>query len=296
MRASIAAVFLGGFGLLQTAMAQEAAPGIWSLPATFSRPLRLPGTPLPRPDPRRETHPAPEAPPADVASDMPPEPSACFVALSGNLADVQALPAIAGENGCEAPDVVQLDAIFLPDRRRIDVSPPAVLRCTMATAVANWVREDLLAAIAGEAPRSLDNFDSFECRGMNRVNGAKISEHGRANALDIRAVLLSSGKRLALTDPGVARDLRESLRRSACARFTTVLGPGSDGYHEDHVHIDLAQRQGGYRICQWDVRDPAPPLPRSRPPEAPAVIPATPEEYGRNEKGGVTGAASSRPR
>jgi hypothetical protein len=74
----------------------------------------------------------------------------------------------------------------------------------------------------------------------------------------------------------VAKDLRESLKRSTCARFTTVLGPGSDGYHEDHVHVDLAERRSGYRICQWDVREveekPAPspdavqiPLPRPRP-------------------------------
>jgi hypothetical protein len=53
-----------------------------------------------------------------------------------------------------------------------------------------------------------------------------------------------------------------------------VLGPGSDGYHEDHVHVDLAVRRGGHRMCQWDVREPAPelaasaapvPLPRPRP-------------------------------
>jgi hypothetical protein len=35
-----------------------------------------------------------------------------------------------------------------------------------------------------------------------------------------------------------------------------VLGPGSDGYHEDHVHVDLAERRGGYRVCEWDVREP----------------------------------------
>jgi hypothetical protein len=35
-----------------------------------------------------------------------------------------------------------------------------------------------------------------------------------------------------------------------------VLGPGSDGYHENHVHLDLLERRSGYRICQWDVRDP----------------------------------------
>jgi hypothetical protein len=64
------------------------------------------------------------------------------------------------------------------------------------------------------------------------------------------------------------------LRKSVCARFTTVLGPGSDGYHEDHVHVDLAERRGGYRICEWDIRTPeqapaaepdAVPLPRPRP-------------------------------
>jgi hypothetical protein len=58
-----------------------------------------------------------------------------------------------------------------------------------------------------------------------------------------------------------------------CARFTTVLGPGSDWYHEDHVHLDLAERRSGYRICQWEVWEPlpriAPLLPAVRPEDAP---------------------------
>jgi hypothetical protein len=58
-----------------------------------------------------------------------------------------------------------------------------------------------------------------------------------------------------------------------CARFSTVLGPGSDGYHEDHIHLDLMERHNDYRICQWSVWDPlpaiAPVLPASRPAEAP---------------------------
>jgi len=54
----------------------------------------------------------------------------------------------------------------------------------------------------------------------------------------------------ARNDPAIAGALKES----ACARFSTVLGPGSDGYHEDHVHLDLAQRRGGYKICQWALR------------------------------------------
>ena len=229
--------------------------------------------PLPRPRPF-EAAPRPIIPePVPAEQSAPAEPSACFLALTAGLAEAQQLPPITNENGCEAPDVVQLDAILLSDRRRVEVTPPAVLRCSMATAIANWVRGDLLAAISaqGGTLAKLDNFDSFECRGMNRVTGAKLSEHGRANALDIRGVVLASGKKLGLTDPEVGRDFRESLRHSACTRFTTVLGPGSDGYHEDHVHIDLAERRNGYRICQWDVRDPVTPLPRERPAEAPAA-------------------------
>ena len=41
-----------------------------------------------------------------------------------------------------------------------------------------------------------------------------------------------------------------------CTRFMTVLGPGSDGYHEDHIHMDLAERRSAWRSCHWDVRDP----------------------------------------
>src|SRR6185312_7385988 len=100
------------------------------------------------------------------------------------------------------------------------------------------------------------NYDSYECRGRNRVVGAKISEHGKGNAIDVRAFHLSDGRRIELTDAKADKPLREALRQEVCGRFTTVLGPGSDGYHEGHIHLDLAERHGGYRICEWDVREP----------------------------------------
>jgi len=119
----------------------------------------------------------------------------------------------------------------------------------------------------------LDNFDSFDCRGRNRVVGARMSEHGRANALDVRGVKFANGQFVSFTDRAVARELRERFLASLCVRFTTVLGPGSDWYHEDHVHLDLAERRSGYRICQWDIWDPmpkaAPLMPALRPGDAP---------------------------
>jgi hypothetical protein len=149
------------------------------------------------------------------------------------------------------------------------------MRCTMASAIVDWVRSDMvpLAASLGTTLADLDNFDSFECRGRNRVVGAKLSEHGLANALDVRGLKLANGKSINLTDRGESREVRDRVLASVCARFTTVLGPGSDWYHEDHVHLDLAERRGGYRICQWNVWDPlpavAPLLPAERPEEAP---------------------------
>ena len=170
---------------------------------------------------------------------------------------------------------MRLEAVVLPDKQRVAVKPAAILRCTMASAIADWVRTDIapLAQDLGSAITDLDNFDSFECRGRNRVVGAQLSEHGRANALDVRAFKLANGQSISLTDRTVSRELRESVLHSVCARFSTVLGPGSDWYHEDHIHLDLMERHNNYRICQWNVWDPlpqvAPLLPAERPDEAP---------------------------
>jgi hypothetical protein len=130
-----------------------------------------------------------------------------------------------------------------------------------------------LANQLGTVVSDVDNFDSFECRGRNRVVGAHLSEHARANALDVRALKLANGQSISLTDRTVPRELRETVLHSVCARFSTVLGPGSDGYHEDHIHLDLMERRNNYRICQWEVWDPlpriAPLMPAARPEEAP---------------------------
>jgi hypothetical protein len=194
---------------------------------------------------------------AEPASAAPPAPSACQLRLA-KVAAFKPLPVLIGPGECGAADAVLLESVVLPDEGKVAVSPPATLRCTMAEQVALWLREDVAAAALklGAALRGLDDFDSYECRGRNRVWGAKLSEHGRANALDVRGFRLANGAAVELTDVKVAKDWREELRTSACARFSTVLGPGSDGNHEEHIHLDLAERRGGYKMCEWDVRVP----------------------------------------
>lgn len=247
--------------------------------------------PQPRPRPKEAATPAPRADPAPAvilappmeafAADPEPAPAAqepvkvsvCQLKIGGEIAVIEAQPPLIGPGDCGATDVVKLEAIILKDKSHVAVTPPATLRCGMAEAVANWVREDVTAAVAdlGTTVRSLDNYASFDCRGRNRVAGAKISEHGMANAIDIRGVALANGKFAGLTDRTLSKEFRETVKKSVCARFTTVLGPGSDGHHETHIHMDMAVRRGGYRLCQWNVLDPVSeiPLPRPRPAEAP---------------------------
>jgi hypothetical protein len=216
----------------------------------------------------------PQATPGEAVAPVP-EVSACRKALTEEIAIAPSIPAIRGAGGCGGEDLVRLEAVVLSPTQRVAVKPAAILRCAMASAVADWVRADMAPLAAGLSTTlsELDNFDSFECRGRNRVKGAKLSEHGRANALDIRGLKLANGATLGLTDRTVPRAIREKVLATVCARFRTVLGPGSDWYHEDHIHLDLAERRNGFRLCNWGVYDPlpavAPLLPAARPDDAP---------------------------
>jgi len=265
--AGLIALVAGGAA---SALARDAVP----LPKP--RPAEAPATPEPPPEAEAPDGAAGAGPQASEPQQPEPKPpSACRLALTDKIAVAPSIPDITGPGGCGGPDLVRLEAIVMPDGSRVAVTPAATLRCPMAAEIADWVRGEMapLAATLGSRIADLDNFDSYECRGRNRVRGAKLSEHGRANALDVRGLKLTDGRMIGLTDREVPRQVRETVLQSVCARFTTVLGPGSDGYHEDHIHLDLAERRGGYRICHWELYEQmpqiAPLLPAERPAEAP---------------------------
>jgi hypothetical protein len=203
--------------------------------------------PLPRPRP-------PEAAPAADASrpEEPPPPSACRLRLTPALAVAPSLAPLTGPNECGAEDVVQLEAVLLPDKTRVAVTPPAILRCSFAEAIVQWVREDLAPAARelGAPLKSLDNYASYDCRGRNRVIGAKLSEHGKANALDVRSLRLANGQVVGLTDPHVGKDFRETLRKATygagpglgrLSREPRARGPGRAQTRAPHVPVGGAR-------------------------------------------------------
>ena len=203
-------------------------------------------------------------------------PTPCDQRLAG-MAAFEPLPWLIGPGLCGGRDMVELKSVLLADGVRVAIRPASVLRCAMAAELAAWIRDAAAPNVkkAGGALRAVDTYDDYECRSRNRISGAKISEHGKGNAVDVRAFTLAGGRVIRLTDPTVDKHLREGLRDAACRDFTTVLGPGADPYHAEHIHLDLIARHNGYRICEWDVRVPVSaakpgesvkvPLPRPRP-------------------------------
>ena len=237
MRLLIALVWLAGcgFATAETVPFPRPRPALWIEPQTF-----------------REA-----AGPDFNSSDVTSAPTECDERLS-TTAVIEQLPRLIGPDACGGSDMVRLNAVLLADGGRIALSPAPVLLCHFAESLAGWLRDEVAprAEKLGLALRAIETYDDFECRGRNRVGGARLSEHGKGDAVDVRALVLADGRAVGLTDVTVAKEFRDELRESACHRFTTVLGPGSDSYHEAHIHLDLAERRQGYRICQWEVREP----------------------------------------
>jgi hypothetical protein len=121
------------------------------------------------------------------------------------------------------------------------LNPAATLNCDAAGALAEWINEGLQPAFNNRVVQ-LNIATSYACRPRNNVRGAKVSEHGSGNAIDISGFVLDSGRTMT-----VARNYGAEIRtakKAACGTFRTTLGPGSDGYHEDHIHLDTSQRRG----------------------------------------------------
>jgi hypothetical protein len=137
------------------------------------------------------------------------------------------------------------------------VTPAATLACPIVSTLDRWITEAVQPAAQkwfGQPVVEIKQISAYSCRGMNGNPGAHISEHAFGNALDISAFIFADGHKITVKDGwrGVPEDqgfLRD-VQAAACELFTTVLAPGSNAYHYDHIHVDLMRRASGRRICQ----------------------------------------------
>jgi hypothetical protein len=137
------------------------------------------------------------------------------------------------------------------------LTPAATLACPLVSALDRFVSESVQPAALrwfGAPVVQIKQISAYSCRGMNGNPNAKISEHAFGNALDIAAFTLADGRVVTVKDGwhGAPEEqgFLHDVQGAACSMFTTVLAPGSNAYHSDHMHVDLMRRSSGRGICE----------------------------------------------
>ncbi|MDB5621243.1 extensin family protein [Tardiphaga sp.] len=139
----------------------------------------------------------------------------------------------------------------------VALKPTATLACPIVSALDQWLAESVQPAAQrwfGARVVEIKQISAYSCRGMNGNSRAHISEHAFGNALDIAAFTLADGRKITVKggwkglpeEQGFLRD----VQGAACQVFNTVLAPGSNVFHYDHIHVDLMRRSSRRVICQ----------------------------------------------
>ena len=210
-----------------------------------------PNVPLPPEAPEPPKGPTAPAFPLPVTTHE--EDPACATLADESFAVAEQIPPIEGPGVCGGGPLVRLTGVKRKDGGLISIKPAATLRCAMAKELADYLRDDVSpsAEAAGTKLDTLTIAGSFQCRGRNGAAGGKMSEHGRANAVDLSGFGFADGKDFGIFAADLPEPVKTAAKAGACERFATVLGPGSDGFHETHLHIDLQPRRSKAKLCQW---------------------------------------------
>ncbi len=162
----------------------------------------------------------------------------------------------------------------------VSFNSTATLDCSMVAELDDWLADVVqpsAQARFGQSVVQISTMGSYACRGMNGQRGARLSEHSFGNALDIGGFMLADGREISIVRDWTQGDEQTrafllEAHGGACRHFSTVLSPGSNMFHYNHIHVDLAMhgRDGGERVCK-PAPDEAPPPDGRQPLEARAV-------------------------
>jgi hypothetical protein len=115
--------------------------------------------------------------------------NACVALLKNlDIVAIGAAPMRDGECGTAAP----IELISVGKSPQVTFSPPVIVTCDMAAALHKWVTADLQGLAKkhlGSPLIRIDTMSSYSCRTAYGRRMARLSEHGKANAIDIRAFM-----------------------------------------------------------------------------------------------------------
>lgn len=182
----------------------------------------------------------------------------CRVLLAGRDITFATQAPIGSDSGCGAAAPIEVTAVA-----GVTLDPPAIVTCRLAAGLSDWIIGTVQPAAARDLRTrvtAIATASSYACRLRNNQKSGKLSEHGKANALDMAGFSFAGSKDVTVADGwggllqkiglssggGFLKDIRDG----ACRHFTTVLGPGSDAYHGNHFHVDAMARKNDWRLCQ----------------------------------------------
>jgi hypothetical protein len=187
---------------------------------------------------------------------------------------VQPMSAIDGPGVCGLERPLRVSGL---SGGRVEVQPAATIGCPLTAGLDRWMRNSVQPAAYryfGRPVVGIRQIASYGCRGRNGNNYGHISEHAFGNALDIAGFRLAGGDEITVVKgwwKGGPREraFLQAVLAGACVEFYTVLGPGADRHHYNHIHVDLLQgnAKNGRHVCQ--------PAPGRGVPVAEAAAPST---------------------
>jgi hypothetical protein len=199
---------------------------------------------------------------------------------------VQPSAYVALANEMEGPGICGLTKPFKVTALQggaVTFNATATLDCSMVSELDAWLVEVVQPAAQarfGQPVARINSMGSYSCRGMNNQGGAPLSEHSFGNALDIGGFTLADGRNISIVHDWTRGDEQTraflwDVHGGSCKHFSTVLSPGSNAFHYNHIHVDLAMHgRSGKHICKPFPRETLPP-------------PGQEELMARNTGGGV---------
>jgi len=139
----------------------------------------------------------------------------------------------------------------------VELKPAATLACPIVSALDQWINN----AVQPAAQRwfrqpvvEIKQISAYSCRGMNGDPNAHISEHAFGNALDVAEFTLADGHKVSVQygwhGAPEEQAFLHDVQSAACDQFTTVLAPGANVYHYNHIHVDLMRHYNSRHICE----------------------------------------------
>jgi len=149
----------------------------------------------------------------------------CKAVLKG--LDVVAVPEAPIREAVECGTAAPMKLISVGRNPPVAFSPPPILNCDMIAGLGRWLRRDvqpLARRHLGGPVIRVKTMSSYSCRNVYGRPGRRLSEHGHANALDIRGFVTAPGKSaLVVADWGPTA--REIKARAAIAKAKSGWAP-----------------------------------------------------------------------